>query len=159
MYESGVYQELLGPTWSVGPICVWLVWSCRLISRIQNVLPNLCKIDCARSRTEIPVIFCTHISWVFPECSVKFGPNCLRFCEMAAILIRKNHIFRSHIIRSHMKCLLILKLPLAVFATPLASQPLDGIHSYFTRTCFGWVCSAVHGLRLIGWEVVKWREI
>ena len=54
-------------------------------------------------------------------------------------------------IRSHMKwgafkCLLILKPSPVVFVTPLASQPLDGIHS-------------VHRLRQIGLELGKWREI
>ena len=54
------------------------------------------------------------------------------------------------LVRSHMKwggtfkCLLILKPPPAVltlpaspavFVTLLASQPHDGIHSYFTQTC------------------------
>ena len=35
----------------------------------------------------------TRVSLVAPECSVKCGPNCSRFHEMAAILNRKNHIF------------------------------------------------------------------
>ena len=34
---------------------------------------------------EILMIFCTHISWVVPECSAEFGPK----CEMAVILNRK----------------------------------------------------------------------
>ena len=39
------------------------------------------------------MIFYTHISWLVPECSAKFGPNYSIFHETAAILIRKNHIF------------------------------------------------------------------
>ena len=42
---------------------------------------------------EIPMIFYTHISWAVPECSAKFGPNCSKFREMAAILNQKNSYF------------------------------------------------------------------
>ena len=67
----------LGPTWSVGPIWVWLV--CCSSSRIQNVFSNLCSGPSALNFAEIPMIFCRHISWAVPECSAKFGLNCWRF--------------------------------------------------------------------------------
>ena len=83
---------LLDPMWSVGPICVWLVWSrcCRRSSRIQNVLSNICTGPSALNFAEISMIFCTQISLVIPECSAKFGPNCSKFHKMDAILNRKN---------------------------------------------------------------------
>ena len=42
---------------------------------------------------EIPMIFCTHVSWLVPECSAKFRPKCSRFLKMPAILHRKITLF------------------------------------------------------------------
>ena len=56
---------------------------------------NLCAGPSALNFVDIPMIFCAHIPWVVPDCSAKFGPNCLRFGKMAVILNRKNYIFAS----------------------------------------------------------------
>ena len=85
------WHRYWGPTWSVGPICVWLLWSRR--RRIQNVYGNRCPRPSAFNFAENPMIFRAHIIRVVPECSKKIGPSCARFCEMASILNKKNHTF------------------------------------------------------------------
>ena len=54
---------------------------------------DLCARSSALNFSEIPMIFYRRIPWVVPECSAKFQPNYSRFCEMAAILNKKNNFF------------------------------------------------------------------
>ena len=54
---------------------------------------DLCTTPSPLNFQEIPMIFCTHVSCAVPECSAKFGSKCSRFCEMTAILHKKNHTF------------------------------------------------------------------
>ena len=53
---------------------------CRIF--VQDLSPSFLQ-------TEIPMIFCRHISLVVPECSAKVGPNCSGLREMAAIINQK----------------------------------------------------------------------
>ena len=74
----------------VGPVCFWLVWSRRCCLTGSKMCTEIFVSDIAPSIfAEIPMIFCTHVYWVVPECSAKFGPKCSRFHEMAAIIYKK----------------------------------------------------------------------
>ena len=77
--KCGTYMCLIG-------------WNrCHSCSRIKNVLSNLFP-DLAPSTLQRCWWYFAH-SRVVQECCVKYGSNCSRFCEMAAILNRKDHIF------------------------------------------------------------------
>ena len=59
----------------------------------KNVFWNPCPGLSALNFAQIPMIFCRRIFWVVPECSAKFGHNCSIFCEIAAVLNLRYHIF------------------------------------------------------------------
>ena len=77
MWDHYMFHRLKPPPHQEDPKCVL----------------DLCARPSSHHFEEIPMIFCRHISWVGPECSAKFGPNCSKLCEMMAILnLKKSHL-------------------------------------------------------------------